>query len=119
MVQVWIKSQKIKEVKLIHKDEGELYSDDEDGDDSFLFLAQGALQTMSAIVYLSTPLIMKIVELRNASISSIVWISSEAMKQNAVTGRKLVKLYPYMHISYVYDDLRPLLKPNLRISWPW
>ena len=27
----------------------------------------------------------------------------EAMKQNAVTGKKLVKLYPYTHINCVSD----------------
>lgn len=39
----------------------------------------------------------------------------EAMKQNAVTGKKLVKLYPYMHINCVSHCLRPPLMPDHQI----
>jgi len=65
---------------------------------------------------LRIPLIRKIVEQTNAMASTTVWISHDLMKQTAVTGRKEAKLYPYMHINLVKNDLRPPLRPFLRIS---
>lgn len=94
-----VKSNEIKKVEFVHEDEDELHANDKGCDDSFFFLTQVTSQTALILCYLSTPLTMNIVELKNAIISSIVWISSEAIKQKAVTGKKLVRLYPYMHIN--------------------
>ena len=100
-----VKSNEIKKVEFVHEDEDELHANDKGCDDSFFFLTQVTSQTVLILSYLSTPLTMNIVELKNAIISSIVWISSEAIKQKAVTGKKLVRLYPYMHINYVSSSV--------------
>lgn len=100
-----VKSNEIKKVEFVHEDEDELHANDKGCDDSFFFLTQVTSQTALILCYLSTPLTMNIVELKNAIISSIVWISSEAIKQKAVTGKKLVRLYPYMHINYVSSSV--------------
>ena len=48
---------------------------------------------------LITPLIRNMVEKIKATVRITVWITQDFMKQMAVTGRKVVRLYPYMQIN--------------------
>jgi hypothetical protein len=71
-----------------------LNSDDKDCEHSSLLLPQIVVQTASTIKYLIMPLIRKAVEKMNARKSKAVWIIVDLMKQKAVMGRNMVRLYP-------------------------
>lgn len=71
-----------------------MHPDDEDRQHPALLLSQVVVQTASHIRYLIMPLIRKAVEKMNARNSRAVWIIVDLMKQKAVIGRNIVKLYP-------------------------
>lgn len=50
---------------------------------------------------LKIPLIKNPVEKIKAKNNKAVWTRWDLMKHNAVIGKNIVRLYPYMHISYI------------------